>query len=132
MDLTMGPEVNVCLSKIHRATVTDASLDYVGSITIDSLLMKAAGLLPNQLVQINNTANGYPWKTYIIEGEAGKGEIVLNGPPAHHFKPGDIVIIWADVWVPRDVAEKMTHPRVVFVDGKNRMTEVKKEGFWPF
>jgi aspartate 1-decarboxylase len=124
-------KLNVCLTKIHRATVTDASLDYVGSITIDSLVMKAAGLIPNQLVQINNVANGHPWRTYIIEGEAGKGEIILNGPPAHHFHPGDIVIIWADVWVMPEEAAKMTHPRVVFVDGKNQVTSVKQEGWWP-
>lgn len=117
--------LNVCLAKIHRATVTGADLNYVGSITIDSLILKAAGLVPNQLVQINNVANGYPWKTYIVEGEAGKGEIILNGPPAHHFKKGDLVIIWADVWVSEADAAKMTHPRVVFVDEKNKITSVK-------
>lgn len=122
---------NVCFSKIHRATITDANLDYVGSITIDKDLLKSAGLLPNQIVQINNTANGYPWRTYIIEGEAGKGDVILNGPPAHHFKKGDIVIIWAETWVTPEEAAKMKHPRVTFVDGQNKITSVTKEDWWP-
>lgn len=123
-------ELNVCLAKIHRATVTGADLNYVGSVTIDRLLLDAAGLLPNQMVQINNLANGVSWRTYIVPGEAGKGEIVLNGPPAHHFKKGDLVIIWADVWVSAADAAKMPHPTVVFVDGDNKTTEVK-EGWRP-
>lgn len=118
--------LNVCMAKIHRGTVTGADLNYVGSITIDKSLLKAAGLVANQMVQINNLANGYPWRTYIVEGEEGKGEIILNGPPAHHFKKGDLVIIWADVWVSERDAKKMTHPTTVFVDDQNKITEVKK------
>lgn len=117
-------QLNVCLAKIHRATVTGADLNYVGSITIDSRILEAAGLIPNQMVQINNVRNGHPWRTYIVPGKAGKGEIILNGPPAHHFKKGDLVIIWADVWVSEADAMKMKHPRVVFVDGKNKITRV--------
>ena len=124
-------QFNVCFSKIHRATVTGADLDYVGSITIDEDILDAAGLLPNQIVQINNVANGYPWRTYILKGARGKGEIVLNGPPAHHFKKGDIVIIWAETWVSPEEARQMAHPRVTFVDGKNRVTSVTKENWWP-
>ncbi|MFZ3044211.1 MAG: aspartate 1-decarboxylase [Minisyncoccia bacterium] len=126
----MVMQVEMCLGKIHRATVTGADLDYVGSITIDQLLIKAAGLLPGQVVHVNNVRNGYPWETYIVPGEAGKGEIILNGPPAHHFTKGDIVIIWGGVMVNFIVARKMTNPTVVFVDGKNRITEVK-EGWHP-
>ena len=80
-------------SKIHRATVTGACLDYVGSITIDKALLEASGLFKNMLVKINNIRNGISWETYILEGEEHKGEIKLNGPPANHFQPGDIVII---------------------------------------
>lgn len=119
-------KLNMCLAKIHRATVTGADLDYEGSITIDKKLLWAAGLLPNQMVQINNLANGEPWRTYIVPGETGKGEIILNGPPAHHaFKKGDLVVIWADVWVDEYDAWRMENPRVVFVDEKNQVVKVK-------
>lgn len=118
--------LDVCLAKIHRATVTDADLDYMGSITIDGLLLDAAGLLPGQAVLVNSLANGISWKTYIMRGEEGKGEIILNGPPTHHFKKGDIVIILSYVLVSEEEAKKMTHPTTVFVDGKNHITEVKK------
>ncbi|MFA5998306.1 MAG: aspartate 1-decarboxylase [Candidatus Paceibacterota bacterium] len=118
--------LDVCVAKIHRATVTDADLDYMGSITIDGLLIDAAGLLPGQAVLVNSLANGISWKTYIVRGEEGKGEIILNGPPAHHFKRGDMVIILAYVLVSEEEAKKMTHPTTVFVDEKNKMTEVKK------
>lgn len=118
--------LDVCLAKIHRATVTDADLDYVGSVTIDGLLLDAAGLLSGQAVLVNSLANGISWKTYIMRGEEGKGEIILNGPPAHHFKRGDIVIILAYVLVSEEEARKMSHPTTVFVDGKNKITKVKK------
>ncbi|MDP2665768.1 MAG: aspartate 1-decarboxylase [bacterium] len=118
--------LEVCLAKIHRATVTDADLDYVGSITIDGLLLDAAGLLSGQAVLVNSLATGVSWKTYIVRGEEGKGEIILNGPPAHHFKKGDLVIILAYVLVSEEEAKKMTHPTTVFVDGKNKITEIKK------
>ncbi|MDD2657403.1 MAG: aspartate 1-decarboxylase [Candidatus Pacebacteria bacterium] len=118
--------LDVCLAKIHRATVTGADLDYVGSITIDGLLIDAVGLLPGQAVLVNSLANGISWKTYIVRGEEGKGEIILNGPPAHHFKKGDMVIILAYALVSEEEAKKMPHPSIVFVDGKNQITEVKK------
>jgi len=118
--------LDVCLAKIHRATVTDADLNYAGSVTIDGLLIDAAGMLPGQAVLVNSLANGVSWKTYIVRGEEGKGEIVLNGPPAHHFKKGDMVIILAYVLVSEEEAKKMSHPTTVLVDEKNRMTEVRK------
>lgn len=118
--------LDVCLAKIHRATVTGADLDYVGSITIDGLLLDAAGLLSGQAVLVNSLATGVSWKTYIVRGEEGKGEIILNGPPAHLFKKGDLVIILAYVLVSEEDAKKMTHPTTVFVDGKNKITEIKK------
>jgi aspartate 1-decarboxylase len=118
--------LEVCLAKIHRATVTDADLNYVGSITIDGLLLDAAGLIPGQAVLVNSLANGTSWKTYIVRGEEGKGDIIMNGPPAHHFKKGDLVIILAYVLVNEEEAKKMTHPTTVFVDSKNRLDSVKK------
>lgn len=117
--------VNVCIAKLHRATVTDADLNYVGSITIDEALLEAAGLVPGQMVTINNASNAVSWRTYILKGEKGKGEIILNGPPARLFQKGDIVVILGEGWVTAAEAAKMS-PTVVFMDGKNQITEVKK------
>ncbi len=117
--------VNVCIAKLHRATVTDADLNYVGSITIDEMLLEAAGLVPGQMVQITNVSNAVLWRTYIVKGEKGKGEIILNGPPARIFQKGDKVIILGEAWVSMEEAEKMS-PTVVFMDDANRITEVKK------
>ncbi|HVB19737.1 MAG TPA: aspartate 1-decarboxylase [Candidatus Paceibacterota bacterium] len=118
--------LNVCIAKIHRATVTDADLDYVGSITIDELLITATGLLPGQMVTINNVSNAVSWRTYIVKGKKGKGDIILNGPPARLFKKGDKVIILGEAWVDEEDAKKMSHPTIAFVDEKNQITKVKK------
>ncbi|TMV52281.1 aspartate 1-decarboxylase [Paenibacillus mesophilus] len=111
----------MCKGKIHRATVTEASLDYVGSITIDSLLMKKANIHPYEMVQVTSLRNATRWKTYAIPGREGSGKICLNGPPAHLFQPGDLVIILSlglfDVEELQDLV-----PRVVFVDAENRIT----------
>lgn len=117
--------INVCIAKLHRATVTDADLNYVGSITIDELLLEAAGLVPGQMVTINNASNAVSWRTYILKGKKGKGQIVLNGPPARLFQKGDIVVILGEGWVTTEEAAKMS-PTVVFMDDKNKITEVKK------
>lgn len=117
--------LHMCSAKIHRATVTEANLNYIGSITIDRDLMDAARLLPFQMVQITNCANGTLWRTYIIEGPAGKGDICLNGPPARHFTPGDQVIILAEVDLEPEELSGFT-PRVVFVDDDNRVTSVQR------
>ena len=117
-----------CKGKIHRATVTDGDLNYIGSITIDTELVEAAGLFAGQLVKVNSLRNGISWETYIVKGEPGKGEIILNGPPAHHFQNGDIVIILGYGLVDeKDL--KDIHPTTVFVDEKNKITEVKKGNF---
>jgi len=117
--------VNVCIAKLHRATVTGADLDYVGSITIDPVLLEAAGLMSGQMVQITNVSNAVLWRTYIVAGEKGKGEIILNGPPARHFQKGDKVIILGEAWV--EVAEAATmSPTIVFMDERNQITEVRK------
>jgi len=117
--------VNVCIAKLHRATVTDADLTYVGSVTIDELLLEAAGLVPGQMVTINNASNAVSWRTYILKGKRGKGDIVLNGPPARLFQKGDIVIILGEAWVTPAEAAKMS-PTLVFMDSKNKITNVKK------
>lgn len=117
--------VNVCIAKLHRATVTDADLDYIGSITIDEVLLDAAGLLPGQMVQITNVSNAALWRTYIVKGRKGRGEIILNGPPARLFQKGDKVIILGEAWVDAKDAEKMS-PTVVFMNEKNKITKIKK------
>ena len=117
--------LNVCIAKLHRATVTDADLNYVGSITIDESLLIAAGFLPGQMVTINNVSNAVSWRTYIVKGKKGKGEIILNGPPARLFQKGDKVIILGEAWVDSKDAVKMS-PTVVFLDDKNKITKVKK------
>jgi len=117
--------INICIAKLHRATVTDADLNYVGSITIDGALLEASGLVPGQMVQITNVSNAVLWRTYIIKGAKGKGEIILNGPPARFFQKGDKVIILGEAWIEASEAAKMS-PTVVFMDDRNRITEIKK------
>jgi aspartate 1-decarboxylase len=116
--------VNVCIAKLHRATVTDADLNYMGSITLDEALLDAAGLVAGQMVTINNLSNAATWRTYILKGEKGKGEVVLNGPPARLFHKGDLVVVLGEAWVTPEEAVKMS-PTTVFLDEKNRVTEVK-------
>lgn len=117
--------VNVCIAKLHRATVTDADLNYVGSVTIDETLLIAAGLLPGQMVTINNVSNAVSWRTYIVKGKKGSGGVILNGPPARLFQRGDKVIILAEGWVTQAEATRMS-PSVVFLNDKNKVTKVKK------
>jgi aspartate 1-decarboxylase len=113
-------------SKIHRATVTQANLDYVGSITIDRDLMDAADLLPNEKVQIVDNDNGNRLETYVIEGERGSGVIGLNGAAARLVHPGDTVIIIS--YAELEDAEAREHdPTVVFVDGHNRVARLGPE-----
>ncbi len=115
----------MCTSKIHRATVTEADLNYVGSITIDEDLMDQSGIKPFQYLNITNISNGVLWQTYAMPGERGGGSICLNGPPARHFQPGDKIIILAEAWVTPEELKKV-EPVVVFVDDKNRVTHVEK------
>lgn len=117
--------LEVCVAKLHRATVTGADLHYEGSITIDEALLEAAGLTGGQMVQITNLSNAVLWHTYIMKGKKGKGEVTLNGPPARLFHKGDKVIILAKAWVDSKDAAKMS-PAVVFMDDKNKITKVKK------
>jgi aspartate 1-decarboxylase len=110
-------------AKIHRATVTQADLNYVGSVTVDRLLLEAAGLLPGERVDIVDVTNGNRLTTYVIEGEAGSGTICINGAAAHLIQPGDIVILIA--YAGMDDAEARSFvPKVVFVDHDNRIVDV--------
>lgn len=112
--------VEVLKSKIHRARVTEADLHYVGSITIDRVLMDAAGLIPNEKVQVVNVNNGARLETYVIVGEPHSGKICLNGPAARLVQVGDIVIILSYTWLKRDEAIRF-EPTVVFPDEHNRL-----------
>lgn len=106
--------------KIHRATVTDAHIDYQGSITIDEDLLKAADILPGEKVLVTNLANGARLETYALLGKPGGGEICLNGGAALHGKKGDLVIIMSFA-VLSDEEIKSHQPRIVHVDSKNRI-----------
>ncbi|MET3658256.1 MULTISPECIES: aspartate 1-decarboxylase [Sporosarcina] len=113
-------------SKLHRATVTEADLNYVGSITIDADLLDAAGMLPNEKVHVVNNNNGSRFETYIIAGERGSGVICVNGAAARLVQRGDIVIILSYVYVTDE--EARTHePTVLIMDEKNRVKEIIRE-----
>ena len=109
-------------SKIHRATVTQADLHYVGSVTIDAALMDAADLLEGEQVTIVDIDNGNRLVTYAITGERGTGIIGINGAAAHLIHPGDLVILIA-YGTMEDVEARASQPRVVFVDGQNRQID---------
>lgn len=114
--------VNMFKGKIHRATVTQAELDYVGSITIDKLLLDASGILPGEKVQIVNVNNGARLETYTIEGPEGSGIICLNGAAARSVQVGDRLIIIAYCWIGHKEAAEL-EPKVVFVDDNNRIMD---------
>lgn len=108
------------LGKIHRAVVTRADLDYVGSITIDPFLIEAAGFLENEKVDIYDVSNGARISTYVIPGVPGSGEVGVNGAAAHLVKAGDIIIIANYGWMTAEEAAQR-RPSVVFVDARNRI-----------
>ncbi len=105
--------------KIHRATVTDAHIDYEGSITIDSRLLEEANILPGEKVLIANLTNGARIESYAVAGKAGLGEICLNGGAAKHGKKGDLVIIMTFA-VLTDEESKRFHPCIVHVNDRNQ------------
>jgi aspartate 1-decarboxylase len=108
------------LGKIHRCVVTRADLDYMGSITLDPLLIAAAGFLENEKIDIYDITNGSRISTYVIPGVAGSGEIGINGAAAHHVQAGDLVILAAYGWMTEaEAAER--RPKVVFVGEHNRV-----------
>jgi aspartate 1-decarboxylase len=111
--------ITICKSKIHRATITDANLEYVGSITIDADLIRRADLVPFEKVQVANISNGERFETYVIEGEAGSGIIGLNGAAARKGSIGDLIIIIAYGHIEKEMAEGFK-PAIVHVDKDNR------------
>lgn len=116
--------LNLLKSKIHTATVTEANLRYMGSITIDRTLMKAAHILPNERVQVVNNNNGERLETYVIPGAPDSGVICLNGAAARLVQPGDIVIIMAYAMMEQKEAEDY-QPTVVMVGGDNKIKEIR-------
>jgi len=113
-------------SKIHKATVTEANLQYVGSITIDTALMEAADILPNEKVQIVNNNNGARLETYVIPGERNSGVICLNGAAARQVQIGDQVIIISYAMLANEEAHEYS-PKVVFVNAENSQTKIASE-----
>lgn len=109
-------------SKIHRATVTQADLDYIGSVTIDEDLMQAADLLPGEQVAIVDVTNGARLETYVIPGERGSGVIGINGAAAHLVHPGDLVIL-ISYGVMDEIESIAYRPKIVFVDADNRILD---------
>ena len=119
-------------SKIHRARVTDANIDYEGSITIDKKLMEEADILPYEQVQVLNINNGTRFSTYAIEGKRESGEICINGAAARLATIGDKVIILSYCHVEDEEARSFA-PKLVYVDSKNTITETKQAvGSTPF
>ncbi len=113
-------QIQVLKSKIHRATVTQADLNYIGSVTIDQKLMEAANLIENEKVQIVNVNNGERLETYVIKGKRGSGTICLNGPAARRVEPGDIVIIVSYALMDFEEAKKFK-PVIIFPSDKNKL-----------
>mgnify|MGYP001213425290 FL=1 len=113
-------------SKIHRATVTGADVDYEGSVTIDQDLLDAAGILEWEEVHVWDVTNGARLATYVISGERGSGDVCINGAAAHLVRPGDLVIL-ATFAEMDDAASRSPTPTVFFVDERNRVKELRAE-----
>jgi len=108
------------IGKIHRATVTEAALEYMGSLSVDQELLEAAGFLPYELVQVYNISNGERFETYLIEAEPGSGEVCLNGAAARKGMVGDRIIL-AVYGLCEEAEARTVKPRIVLVDEKNRI-----------
>jgi len=114
--------IEVLKSKLHRVKVTQAELNYVGSITIDEELIEAANIIPNEKVQIVNNNNGARFETYVIKGERGSGTVCLNGATARLAQVGDIVIIMSYAYMEAEEA-RAYEPILVFPDGNNKLVK---------
>ena len=110
-------------SKIHRATVTDSNLEYEGSLTVDPVLLEAAGMLPYEQVRVSNLNNGERFETYVIAGKRGSGDMCLNGPTARKGATGDKIIVFCyEYYAEQEL--KTFKPTIVLVDDKNRIVSV--------
>ncbi|MEW6622042.1 MAG: aspartate 1-decarboxylase [Bacillota bacterium] len=116
--------INMLKAKIHGAIVTDANLNYQGSITIDEDLLNASGIMPHEKVQVVNNNNGARFETYVIKGERGSGIVCLNGAAARLVHPGDKIIIIAYCLLTQGEAANHT-PKLVFVDADNKVVKEK-------
>jgi aspartate 1-decarboxylase len=116
-------QLKVLRSKIHRAKVTEARVDYVGSITIDRNLMEAVDIVPGQCVLVSDMTDGARFETYVMEGEAGSGVICINGAAARLVNEGDEVIIMAFAYAQVEQARQLK-PKIALVDGDNRLTSL--------
>ena len=114
--------IAVLKSKIHRVTVTDADLNYIGSITLDKKLIEAANLVVGEKVQVVNLNNGERLETYIIEGKSGSGEVTLNGPAARKVQKGDLIIIISYAQIEFERA-KTFKPTIIFPDEKSNLLQ---------
>ncbi len=110
--------LNILKSKIHRVQVTEANLEYIGSITIDEDLMEASGILPNEKVSVVDNTNGSRLETYVIPGKRGSGCICINGAAAHLVHVGDTVIIMAYAWM-SDEEARTFKPKVIFPENNH-------------
>lgn len=115
----------VLKSKIHRARVTEADIDYMGSITIDEVLLEAADIYPYERVQVVDVANGARLETYVLPGVRERGTVCLNGAAARLIHPGDIVIILSYTYIEEAELSQFT-PKLVLVDENNRLLKVKE------
>lgn len=115
-------QIQILKSKLHRATVTEANVNYEGSMTIDADLLERAGMHPFERILCGNLANGERFETYIIPGERGSGAIVLNGATAHLGKPGDLLTIMCYTWVDEAQA-KAWQPKILVLGKRNTVVE---------
>jgi aspartate 1-decarboxylase len=114
--------ITICKSKIHRATITEADLNYEGSITIDKKLLDEANILPNEKVQVVNLNNGARFETYVFVGEENSGTICLNGPTARLGQVGDLLIVISYCHLEFEEAKKY-QPKVIYVDKENKIVK---------
>jgi aspartate 1-decarboxylase len=110
-------------SKIHRATVTDANLEYEGSLTVDPVLMEAANMLPYEQVRVSNLNNGERFETYLIPGKRGSGDLCLNGPTARKGAKGDKIIVFCYEYYNEEELKDFK-PNIVLVDERNRVVSI--------
>ena len=113
-------QIQILKSKVHRATITEANLDYVGSLTLDETLMDAAGMIENEKVSVVNANNGERIETYLIKGKKGSGVCCLNGPAARKGLTGDVVIIISYCILPFEEAKEY-HPKIVYPKTGNQL-----------
>jgi aspartate 1-decarboxylase len=113
-------QIHVLKSKIHRATITDANLNYIGSVTIDEALMEAANIIENEMVHIYNINNGERFETYVIKGRRGSGDIIMNGAAARKVQTGDVILIVSYALMDFEEAKTFT-PTIIFPDKHNKL-----------